>query len=76
MDDGLGIVCGALILVLLFNLGILVSILRREGRIFENPLKSFRMPWDLEQEAVEELHKSLLDLDHAPDKETTHPDGR
>ncbi|MEJ2551666.1 MAG: hypothetical protein P8Z42_14630 [Anaerolineales bacterium] len=75
MEDGFGIVCGAIVLVLLFNLGILVSILRRGGKIFDNPFKGYRPPWDLEQETAEELRKSLLELDRLPDKETTSPDG-
>lgn len=76
MDDGIWIVCGALILVFLFNLGIILPVLRRGGRIFENPFKEYRPPWEVEQEAVTELHKSLQELDQVPDKETPSQNGR
>ncbi len=76
MDDGLGIVCGILILVVVFNLGILIPALRRGGRTFTNPFKGYRPPWEVEQEAVDELRKSLLELDHVPDKETQSSDDR
>ncbi len=76
MDDGIGIVCAVLVLVFLFNLGILLPVLRCGGKRFENPFKEYRPPWEVEQEAVTELHKSLLELDQGSDKETPSQNGR
>ena len=68
-------VCGVIVLVLLFNLGILLPIFRRGFKVSKNPLKEFRSPWQKEQEAINELRSTLRDLEIAFDEENSIRDG-
>jgi hypothetical protein len=75
-DDGLGIVCGVIVLVLLLNISILLPIIRRGFANPKNPLKEFQSPWHKEQEAINELRSTLLDLEIAIDEEKTTHDAK
>jgi hypothetical protein len=71
LDDGTGIVCAAILLVLLINLVIMTPFLLRILKSSGNPLKRLKSPWHNEQEAFDELRRKLDDLDPGIEKEKT-----
>lgn len=73
-ENGIEIVCGVIFLVILFNLGILLPILRRGVKNSRNPFRYFRSPWHIEQEAINELRSKIDDLDITLDQEKTTRD--
>ncbi len=75
-DDGTGIVCAVILLVLLVNFVIMVPFLRRSLKSSSNPLKQIKSPWHDEQEAIDELRRELHDLDAVIEKENTTQDGQ
>lgn len=72
IEDGIGIVCGLLFLVLLLNLGILLPILRRGVKNTGNPFSNFRSSRHIEREAINELRRKIEDLDIAHAQEKTN----
>jgi hypothetical protein len=61
MDDGWWIVCGALVLVLFLNLGIVVAFVGRRGKEqaarWGKAMRSLANPWREEEESLAELHR-------------------
>jgi hypothetical protein len=62
LEDGWLIVCGALIIVALFNIGLVLPILRGRGKIFHGSLRDIRFPWRAEEEAIDLLHEQVGNL--------------
>lgn len=59
IEDGWVIVCGALIVVALFNIGLALPFLRGRGKIILSSLRDIRSPWRAEEEAMSELHERV-----------------
>ena len=71
IDNGMGIVCAAILLVLLINFLIMLPFLRRGLKSSSNPLKQIKTPWHDEQETIDELRRTIHDLDAIIEKEKT-----
>jgi hypothetical protein len=66
LNEGWWIVCGVLLVVGIFNLGLALSVLRNRGRkkpYLEGSISELLFPWKQEDKALEELHQQVKDLD-------------
>jgi hypothetical protein len=75
VEDGWLVVCGALVLVLLLNLGIIMAFVGREGRQqaarWGRAIRNLTNPWHEEDEAFAELNRLVRDL-NAEKREDLH----
>jgi hypothetical protein len=65
-DRGWLIVCGVLLVVGLFNLGLVLSVLRNRGRrepYLQGSLSDLLNPWKKEDEALDQLHRQVKKLE-------------
>jgi len=76
IEDGTGIVCAVILLVLLVNYAIMAPFLRRRLKSSGNPLRQIKFPWHDEQEAIDELRRKVDNLDAGIEKENTTHDGQ
>jgi hypothetical protein len=75
-DNGWGIVCGVLLVVGLFNFGLMRSMLRNQGKragFLPGSISELLFPWQKEDQALEKLHQQVKDLDVT--QEDQQPDG-
>ncbi len=76
MDRGWLIICGVLIVVGLFNLGLALSVLRNRGRregYFAGSLSDMFNPWKEEDEALQTLHETVQTLVKSETNTTEEP---
>lgn len=65
LDNGGLIVCGVLFFVAVFNLGLMLSVLRNRGRqqpFLHGSLSDLLNPWKKEDESLEKLSQQVRDL--------------
>lgn len=60
------IVCGILVLVVLFNVGLAFPFLRSRGKLFKGSWRGFRLGWQEEEEKIAELRKRVEELTESP----------
>jgi uncharacterized protein YlxW (UPF0749 family) len=65
LDNGWLIVCGVLFFVVVFNLGLMLNVLRNRGRqqpFLPGSLSDLLNPWKKEDESLEKLSQQVRDL--------------
>ena len=65
LDNGWLIVCGVLFFVGIFNLGLMLSVLRNRGRqqpLLSGSLSDLLNPWKKDDESLEKLSQQVKDL--------------
>ncbi len=65
VDRGWAIVCGVLLIVGLFNLGLVLSVLRSRDRrrpFLSGSLSEMLNPWQKEEDALDRLHEEVTRL--------------
>jgi len=74
LDKGWWIVCGVLLVVGLFNLGLALSVLRNRGRkkpYLDGSISDLLFPWKQEDDTLAKLHQQVKNLDSHQDHPTT-----
>jgi hypothetical protein len=65
LDRGWLIICGVLLVIGLFNLGLALSVLRNRGRreaYLRGSLSDMLNPWEQEDEDLKQLHQRVMKL--------------
>jgi hypothetical protein len=79
LDRGWLIICGVLLVIGLFNLGLALSVLRNRGRreaYIRGSLSDLLNPWKEEDEDLDQLHQRVMKLQsHERDQIIENPDG-
>jgi hypothetical protein len=79
LDRGWLIICGVLLIVGLFNLGLALSVLRNRGRreaYLRGSLSDLLNPWKQEDEDLDQLHQRVMKLQaHEQNQTIGDPDG-
>jgi hypothetical protein len=79
LDRGWLIICGVLLIVGLFSLGLALSVLRNRGRreaYLRGSLSDLLNPWKQEDEDLDQLHQRVMKLQaHEQNQTIGDPDG-